>query len=130
MSWFKNRKISTKIITGFTLIAVLAGIVGAAGILNINTVNNAGTILFNSATIPSIQLGEISINFQRTRVAYRDMLLYPEPSKQREEYNKILEMKKENDGLLESFKGTIISDAEMEKFDQLYAKYERYNILT
>ncbi len=36
MGWFKNLKISNKMIIGFLIVAVIAAIVGVVGIINIS----------------------------------------------------------------------------------------------
>ncbi len=41
MSWFYNLKIATKLITGFIVVALIAGAVGFTGISNINKIGSS-----------------------------------------------------------------------------------------
>lgn len=75
MKWFYNMKISAKLITGFIIVAIIAGSIGVVGIANINTINNNDTILYKDKTLPISQLAQISALYQRQRVSIRDILL-------------------------------------------------------
>jgi methyl-accepting chemotaxis protein len=46
MIWFKNLKISQKLITGFLVVAIIAAIVGVVGIINLLNIKDADTKLY------------------------------------------------------------------------------------
>lgn len=46
MKWFLNKKIAVKLISSFLVVAVIAGIVGGVGLININRISDADTQLF------------------------------------------------------------------------------------
>lgn len=76
MKWYYNLKIGTKLILGFIVVALLAGIIGFYGITNMNIIKNNTTIIYDNVTVPLEQLANISITFQRQRVITRDIVLY------------------------------------------------------
>lgn len=76
MKWFYNLKISTKLISSFILIAILAGVVGVFGIINLqSTAKNFGT-LFNVYGIATADVGEVGLAFQEERSIIRDILFH------------------------------------------------------
>jgi methyl-accepting chemotaxis protein len=67
MSWFKNLKISKKLIVGFLVVAILAAIVGVIGIVtNVRTSRN-GDILFEDCTQILEYTGSAAVCFQQIR---------------------------------------------------------------
>lgn len=75
MKHFKNLKISVKMLVGFIIVAIIAGIVGTIGITNINIVNKEYTDLFNEYGKPLNNLGDVMSLYQRTRVNLREIIL-------------------------------------------------------
>lgn len=66
--WFKNLRIGVRIITGFFIIIVMAGIIGGVGILNINNVQNSYSLDYSN-TVDALEHTErISSHFQQIRV--------------------------------------------------------------
>jgi methyl-accepting chemotaxis protein len=116
-----NLKIGVKLTGGFLLVAIIAGIIGAVGILNIQTIDAADTRLYKNMTIPLTQIAEISTNFQRIRVNLRDMILGEDPTKQAGYEATIEELLKENDQLSTQFEALILSD----KMKGLYENFKK-----
>src|SRR5690242_15693035 len=75
MHKFYNLKIGTKLMSSFTLLALIAGVIGWIGISSIRKANDNDTILYEKATVPISHLGEISTSFQRVRVNLAKILL-------------------------------------------------------
>ena len=74
MKWFKNLKIRKKLIFSFILISVLCGAMGLLASYNLKALNDSDTELYENMTVPLYQIGEISTQFERTRVALRDAI--------------------------------------------------------
>jgi methyl-accepting chemotaxis protein len=68
MQWFLDLKISTKLISGFILVALIAATIGALGITNLKAIAESDTEMYQNMTVPIADLGDISTNFQRMRV--------------------------------------------------------------
>ncbi len=79
MSLFNNLKISIKLIGSFMIVAIIMAVVGMIGITNINTINDADTVLYEDMTVPISTLGKITEDFQLVRINVRDMILADKP---------------------------------------------------
>ncbi len=75
MKGFYNLKISMKLLTGFIIVALIAGAVGGFGMINIKNLNQSDTELYQYMTVPISQISNVSVNFQELRVHVRDLLL-------------------------------------------------------
>ena len=75
MQMFYNLKIGTKLLSSFILLALVAGVIGWIGISSIRKADHNDTMLYEKATVPISQLGEISTAFQRVRVILAKIML-------------------------------------------------------
>lgn len=66
----KNMKIGIRLVLGFLLVTLIAGIIGYIGIRNIRTINTADTFLYEMATAPLGDLNMMNSGFQRIRYNY------------------------------------------------------------
>ncbi len=84
MRWFFNLKIAAKLISGFILVAVIAGIVGVVGIINLNEISSADKLLYEENTLGLNHAGYAAIYYQRIRfnavkmIAVEDALVQDE----------------------------------------------------
>ena len=81
MKWFKNLKISTKLISAFLVIALIAGGVGIFGILSLSNANSQSEELFANYGNSQGYLGYVLGNFQKQRALLRDLLIYQDVDK-------------------------------------------------
>jgi len=63
----KNMKIGIRLVLGFLLVTVIAGVIGYVGIRNIRTIDAADTFLYEKATVPLADLNVMNGSFQRMR---------------------------------------------------------------
>jgi methyl-accepting chemotaxis protein len=126
MKWFYNLKISSKILVGFFLLALISGVIGFISINDMKNINRADTNLYEKATVPSSYLSRISTSFQMLRVNTRDIIL----SRNKEELNKYIEKLQKCDEEIRKTSRLLTScytdesDAENHKlFDKLYEQY-------
>jgi len=70
-----NLRISTKLVSGFCLVAVIAGIVGWIGVSTTRDALALQKQIYERNLVPIQTLGDISLRFQDLRVAMRDVLL-------------------------------------------------------
>jgi methyl-accepting chemotaxis protein len=68
MGWYTNLRIGTKLILGFLLVAVIAGIIGWMGISNLRIIGQRDKQLYEGNTVPLGQISQMGIAFQRMRV--------------------------------------------------------------
>jgi len=79
MRWFNNLKISTKLLTGFVSVAIIAAVVGIIGISNLNKIENNDKVLYEKMTVPLSEVGDMATSFQRVRAGLRDIMLAQSP---------------------------------------------------
>ena len=75
MKWFKNMKIRTKLLGSFTIVALLAGVIGYMGISRMKQIDAADEKLYEKMTLPLGHLTDMAVSFQRIRVNIREALL-------------------------------------------------------
>ncbi|HTY37421.1 MAG TPA: methyl-accepting chemotaxis protein [Bacteroidota bacterium] len=80
MQWFYDLRLSVKLISGFVLVALIAGIVGFIGITRLSAADDSDTFMYEKLTAPMPMLGTITQYYQRARVSMRDMVYSDKPS--------------------------------------------------
>ncbi|WP_293009473.1 MULTISPECIES: methyl-accepting chemotaxis protein [unclassified Oscillibacter] len=68
-------KISTKLVAGFLVIALIAGAVGMVGLMNINALAKSGRLLYEKNTMAILYSGDANTSYQRIRYNVAEMLL-------------------------------------------------------
>ncbi len=81
MQWFRNLKISTKLISSFLVIALIAGGVGAFGVLSLSSVSTSSRSLFANYGNSQGYLGYVLGEFHNQRALYRDVILEADDAK-------------------------------------------------
>ncbi len=81
MKWYYNLKLGTKLISGFTLVAIIAGLIGWVGVLNIHKIDDEDTKLYEKITVPLADLQNMTCSYLMIRVAVRDMVLETDAAK-------------------------------------------------
>lgn len=75
MRWFYNMKIGAKLIFGFALVAIIAGVVGTVGIYNMNSLDKEYNSLYKEYGIPLGDIADVSVYYQLIRVNLRDLVI-------------------------------------------------------
>ena len=63
MKFYNNLKISSKLIIGFVIVALLSGVVGIVAIVNTNNIVSLGAQLYQENLVPLQPAAEIEIYF-------------------------------------------------------------------
>jgi methyl-accepting chemotaxis protein len=124
MKWFYNMKLSAKLITGFIIVAIIAGSIGIVGIININTINNNDKKLYKEITVPMSQLAQISELYQRQRVILRDVILLQKVEDKKKEVENIKGKDMEIEKLSAEYAKTIDEDTELALFNDYKNKFK------
>ena len=67
MKWFHNMRISAKLLLGFGIVAVIAGVVGIIAIINIKSITDADRMLYQENTL-GFMMRICRMNFQKLRL--------------------------------------------------------------
>ncbi len=73
--WFLNARIGVKITWGFLLVAIIAAIIGAVGIISLMTVGNSYHIAYADSVAALRSMERISSSFQEIRANMNEMIL-------------------------------------------------------
>lgn len=90
MKWFRDMKIATKMLTAFTVVSIITGVVGGVGMMKIRALDAACAGMYERVAVPVGMLGNISTAFQRVRVNLAKILLEKDFAK-RKEYGEQIE---------------------------------------
>ena len=75
MQWFKDLKVSSRLLAAFLAVAAIAGAVGYWGMSSIHQIEALDLDLYESNLAPMGELSEMSSTFQRVRVNLRDVII-------------------------------------------------------
>ena len=125
----KNLKLSTKLLGGFIVVALISGFIGYFGITKIIQINNLDIALYEVNTQPLGDIGNISTDFQRTRVNIRDIIIDSFLNKKDlSGYTKtIADLDKEIENRLKDFEKTIRSEEVRKEFENLKSGITKYD---
>lgn len=68
MKWFYNMKTKTKLISAFVITAIISGIVGVFGFVNMSTINQHLNDMYNIRLLPVYDVSKTMSDYQRMRV--------------------------------------------------------------
>src|SRR3954451_19390244 len=75
MRWFKNAKMSVKLLTSFIAVAGLTAIMGTLNVRNMLSADDRDTALYEEATQPLGDVASLARDFQRVRGNRRDIIM-------------------------------------------------------
>lgn len=110
MKWFINLKIGVKLIIGFILVAIIAGVIGFVGILNIIKIDEADLYLYERMTVPLGETTTFVDAYQRMRGNVKDIILSNTDEEIADFESRIATRNEEFNVAFESFKTTLFSD--------------------
>jgi len=126
MKWFKNMRISAKLISSFILVSLIAGIMGTVGIYNMWKVDKEYKGLYEDYGVSLGDLGSAGIDFNRNRYRLANMLLNDDQAEKERLANEIRDIENQISLNLEEFGGTIRSEENRRKFQELQQKFEMF----
>lgn len=126
MKWFYNLKISAKLLTGFLIMVLIAGIIGATGLVSIFTMNKAGTLLYEENTLGLQYAGNAAAYYQRLRYNIAEMIILHDDL-QKETFAKKFEnfvaMVQQN---LDLYDASIIAEEDRALFETVATAWKEY----
>lgn len=112
-------KIGPKLIGGFLVVALIAGIIGFVGILDLNTVNTKDTFLYEKCTVPIADLNNVATPFQRMRVTNEEALRSKDMKYVAEKKAHQQECKAQIDAGVKHYETTLIDEHDKEQYEKL-----------
>ena len=81
MNWYKQLRLATQLIMAFICVALIAGVIGAIGIVNVGRLAASDKYMFEHATAPMKNLDAFNGNFQLVRASLGKSLSAPDKDK-------------------------------------------------
>ncbi len=129
MKWFLNMKIAAKLIAGFLIVALLAGVIGAIGLQNINTISNADKLLYEENTLGIETIGDSAIYYQRIRFNAIKILLFDDIRQQEGFIKEINDNFVKAEEHLKQYEDIITSEEDIKQYNELKSIWEKYKAL-
>lgn len=114
-------KIGPKLIGGFLIVAIIAGIIGVTGFVNLKTINKQDTFLYEKCTMPLGDLITIVATFHQMRVNLRDMIRANDKETMNAKAARINELNTMQDKALDQYSTTFIDAEDKKNFDEVKA---------
>ena len=126
MKWFKSLRLASQLLTSFVLIAMIAGLVGLLGTINIRKINRDDTFLYEKCTTSLGMLAQMEGALNRLRVNLGQMSQGKDISTLGAAEQHSAELAGQIDRNLKAY-GTTLSDAEDEQYwKKMQADWEAF----
>lgn len=126
MSWFRNMKISAKLITSFIIISLITGVMGAFAIINMQHADKDYTELYIDYGIAIGDLGSVGIDFNNVRVKTNEIIQLDNEAAKQKLYDEIKKLDKDIESNLAKFEPTIRTKETRQIFDTLVNTLTQY----
>jgi len=110
MKWYMNMKISSKLLSGFIIVAIIAAVVGIVGIVSLKSIEKSDTELYKNQLVSITQLADINKNFQMIRVGVRDVIIETNAEKMQAIADSMNTKKTEMAKISTEYEKTILTD--------------------
>ena len=118
--------IRMKMIAGFTMIALIAGAIGALGVWKVLTINQSSRELYDKTVVPVGQLANLAIESQRARVNIRGMLLDNDEERASANADSLRKRYDASEKILAEFEKTIDRETGKKELDAIRIKMKEY----
>lgn len=126
MRWFNNMKIGAKLTFGFTLLAAIAGVVGAIGIYNMTVMDRQYRSLYQEYGIPLGDIADVSFYYQLIRVNLRDVVIEEDTANIDTYVKSIAENEEKMYEAMAAFEHSLQTQEGREAFDKLQVSLEEF----
>ena len=127
MKWFYNLKIRVKMLSGFIIVALLGGIIGVFGIVNLTSMSRNEQALYSNNILGAVAINNAQQAFMSMRVAVRDLVIYADKDKT-EFFNAIQESYMTVDESFNEYEKSITNENEQDSrnFSDLKSIFSKY----
>jgi methyl-accepting chemotaxis protein len=127
LKWFKNQRISRKLIIGFLIVAVIAAVVGVIGLTNILNMNNSDKILYEQNTLGLQYSGSMAVNLQQLRYDMFKLTTLEDTEEINSIKTEVGSLRTTLEDLLLKCDETILTDHLKATLDEIDAKWSNYD---
>ncbi|MBF0529319.1 MAG: methyl-accepting chemotaxis protein, partial [Deltaproteobacteria bacterium] len=127
MKWFHNLKIGAKLMSGFILVALIAGLVGYFGVSSIRKIDEADKGLYEVNIKPLNTLQNISIVHQKIRFNLQEIIIDKNADELKKHQEKLKELDKNLENHLTVFEKSIRADDILQEFKHLKSAITKFD---
>ena len=129
MSWFTNLRISTKLVSAFIIVSLIAGAMGVYGIMNMRNVDEGYRSLYINYGQSLGDLGTAGIDFNGVRVRLTRVLLVDDHEAKQQMISEMNQLDSEIERNLEKFGQSIQKEATYQTFEALRRSVKEYQAI-
>jgi methyl-accepting chemotaxis protein len=129
MRWYSNLRISVKLLSAFVVVAIISGIIGTVGVVELRKMDAAGEKMYEKVTVPIGQLQDVSTAFQRIRVNTRDLILAENKAEEAKALANIKELRGVIDKNAGELEKTILTDEGRKLFETFTKSRAAYAVV-
>ncbi len=129
MAWYYKLQLGTKLVSGFILVALIAGFIGWVGVVNIHKIELEDAKLYEKVTVPLSELQNMTCSYLQIRVAIRDMIMEPDPAKNKVYITKVREQENAIEKDAVSLEKTILTDEGRKLFTNFTDAWKQYKVV-
>ena len=121
-----SMSLKAKLMTGFIVVALIAGLIGGIGMYFIKQISNDDAKLYNMVTVPLGDMGEVGFQFQRMQTYARDIILVSSDADKEKFRTQILEARKSIDEHAADYEKTLFSEEGKKLFEEFKKSRQVY----
>lgn len=130
MNWLANINIGKKLLSAFLGISLIAAIISAVGIYNIDSLDDEyKQDVFLDNGMATGYIAEMGMYFNEGRAVYRDILLLHDPAVQKQKVAQLKEIDKNLEGALESLMPSVKSEKAKQSIQNCKEDIKKYDVL-
>ncbi len=122
----KSLTIRAKLLLGFIIVAILAGVVGFIGIRNIRTIDDADTFMYDNVVVSLGVCSHIVRETDELDIIIRNTILSDTNEELKEDLNLFDEGVVKIEGLLKEYEPSITDDQDQKNFDEVQLRLKNY----
>ena len=129
MNWFKSLRLAAQLLSSFILVALIAGVVGLIGGVNIHKINADDTYLYEKITVPIGNLAIIQRNFQLVRLYAQKMISAKDGTEAKVLMQEVDKRSKELEDQLTIFSKAMDTNEDKAMYQKMVEGWESYHKL-
>ncbi|HTX19565.1 MAG TPA: methyl-accepting chemotaxis protein [Bacteroidota bacterium] len=126
MQWYSNLKLKTKLLSSNFVLVLVGMAISVVGIMEIQKLNEADTLMYDSVTVPLVQLGSIESDVQATAAQAYVILLSTNAHEDERSFRKIDELSQRVDTNIQQFEKTIAGQSIRDAFNEFVGARKEY----
>lgn len=127
ITWFRNMKTRTKLMTSFAFMALLVTALGITIGYRVYEMKRMLNTLYDDRLVPAIDLGKINNNLSGMRIRALQIVNEPDASKRQELFDIAATYEKDINNLIEKYGATYLTPEEKKAFEEFKPAWKAYN---